>query len=107
MLRVIDKMREIIHVGSKGEITLPSDIRQQLGLEAGALLTAEVVGASLVLKPVEVVAREATAQISREIRAQGTTLGELLVAGRKARAKIAAEKYGAKKPIVKPSRKRP
>jgi AbrB family looped-hinge helix DNA binding protein len=107
MLQSIDMTRETIRVRGKGEITLPSDIRQQLGLEVGALLTAEVVGDGVLLKPAEVVAREAMAQISKELRAQGTTLEDLLAAGRKARAKVAVEKYGVKKPVAKSRRKRP
>ncbi|MCS6849079.1 MAG: AbrB/MazE/SpoVT family DNA-binding domain-containing protein [Anaerolineae bacterium] len=89
--------RETIRVRGKGEITLPVDIRQKLGLEAGSLLTAELTAEGVLLKPAEVVAREAMVQIAKELKAHGVTLEDLMKAGRRARARTAARKYGAAK----------
>ena len=105
MLQTFDMTRETIRVRGKGEITLPMDIRQKLGLEAGALLTAELTDAGVLLKPAEVVARDAMRQISKELELQGITLEDLMATGRKARTKVAAEKYGVTKP-AKSRRKR-
>jgi hypothetical protein len=45
-------------------------------------------------------ARAAMIRTSSELRKKGTSLEDLMNAGRKARAKLAAEKYGAKKPDI-------
>ena len=105
-IQTIDMTRETIRVRGKGEITLPVDIRQKLGLQVGALLTAELTDAGVLLKPAEIVARDAMTQISNELKAQGVSLEDLMVSGRKARTKIATEKYSVTKASPKSRRKR-
>jgi AbrB family looped-hinge helix DNA binding protein len=105
--QVIDMTRETVRVRGKGEITLPVDIREKLGLQVGAMLTIELTDTGVLLKPAEIVARDAMAQISTELKAQGVTLEDLMASGRKARTKIAADKYGVTKSTSKSRRKRP
>jgi hypothetical protein len=45
-------------------------------------------------------------RISVELRKKGNSLEDLMDAGRKARTKIAAERYGAKKPDIPSGRPR-
>jgi AbrB family looped-hinge helix DNA binding protein len=41
----------LLTVGPEGQVSLPSDIRQELGLRAGAQLEARIDGSSLMLSP--------------------------------------------------------
>lgn len=38
-------------LGPKGQVVIPKDIRERLGLSEGAMLTFEVVGATILVKP--------------------------------------------------------
>lgn len=48
-------MRENLIVSSRGQITLPVKIRQQLGIQPGSVVTIEVKDGELVLHPAAVV----------------------------------------------------
>ena len=97
---------ETVRVRGKGEITLPSEIRQKLGIEVGALLSISLTEGGVLLQPAEVVMRGLLDQISTELKAEGATQNNLMTETKKQRAKIAKEKYGigtksAKKPRIK------
>ncbi|ETX01378.1 MAG: hypothetical protein ETSY1_07620 [Candidatus Entotheonella factor] len=48
-------MRENVVVSSRGQITLPVKVRQQLGIQPGSVVTLEVRNGELVLHPAAVV----------------------------------------------------
>jgi AbrB family looped-hinge helix DNA binding protein len=49
----------LVKIRRAAQITLPAEVRQKLRVKEGDYLEAEVVGSSVVLKPVTVVDREA------------------------------------------------
>lgn len=51
-------MEELIGVRKKGQVTLPSSMRDELGISEGSLLMAKVVEGTIVLVPQETVDRD-------------------------------------------------
>lgn len=54
-------MKEVIQIGKRGVITLPSALRERLGLAEGDLLLYEVRAEGLLLRPAQVTARSVEA----------------------------------------------
>ena len=71
--------KETLTISSRGQITLPASLRKRLGLEANAVLTAEVVDGRVVLTPAVVLELEAydDKQIKAWERADEFSPGEL------------------------------
>lgn len=88
---------ETVRVRGKGEITLPSEIRQKLGIEVGALLSVRLTDGGVLLQPAEVVVRGLLDQISATLEETGATQDRLVAETRAKRSQIAKEKYGVKK----------
>lgn len=51
-------MKDLLTISSKGQITLPAAIRQALGLQGNAVLTAEAKDGRIVLSPAMVIETE-------------------------------------------------
>jgi AbrB family looped-hinge helix DNA binding protein len=71
-------MREILTVSSRGQVTLPAGIRNQLGIKPGDALIVEECGGELRLKPAAVLELEgySDAQIAEWDRADALSAGE-------------------------------
>jgi hypothetical protein len=58
------------------------------------MLTAEIASGGVLLRTAAVVARNTSRRLAEELQASGVSLTELMKSSRKARAHIAASKYG-------------
>jgi AbrB family looped-hinge helix DNA binding protein len=84
---------QAVRVQEKGQVTIPLEIRQKLGLKKGDLVTFVETETGVVIKPAEVIVTEALDQIGRALRERGITLEELIESGREIRQQIYNEKY--------------
>lgn len=71
-------MRETLIVSNRGQITLPADMRKQLGIEPGSAVIVETRNGELVLKPAAVleIERYDDAQIAEWDKADTLTAAE-------------------------------
>lgn len=88
-------MRQTLIVSSRGQITLPADIRKQFGIKSGAPVIIEDRNGELVLKPAVVVEVE---MYSTEQIAEWDRQDRLDEAGRKAVAARLPKRRVAKAP---------
>jgi antitoxin PrlF len=78
----------------KGQVTIPAEIREKLGLEKGDLVAFVETEQGVVISPQEVVAMKALDRLGEMLKEKGITLEELIEDGREIRGEIAKEKYG-------------
>jgi AbrB family looped-hinge helix DNA binding protein len=83
-------------VQEKGQVTIPSEIREKLGLKKGDFVAFVETEQGVLITPREVVATEALEKIAALLKEKGITLEELIVSGRELRGKLIEEDYGAK-----------
>jgi len=91
------KGRKLVRIQEKGQVTLPAEVRQQLGLKKGDLVAVEAAQGAVIITPQEVLATQALNRIGELLREKGLTLEELIAAGREERATLIAELYGIPK----------
>jgi AbrB family looped-hinge helix DNA binding protein len=89
---------KLVRVQEKGQVTLPADVRRQLGLKKGDLVAVTQTEDGILITPQEVMANKLLDQIGAALREKGLTLDELIESGREIRGTIAHEKYGIKTP---------
>jgi AbrB family looped-hinge helix DNA binding protein len=80
-------------VQKKGQVTIPSVIRQRLGLKEGDLVAFTETPSGVLIAPQEVVAMELLDRIGEALQTQGITLEDLITSGREIRGAIVEEKY--------------
>ncbi|MBE0410907.1 MAG: AbrB/MazE/SpoVT family DNA-binding domain-containing protein [Anaerolineales bacterium] len=85
---------QVVKVQEKGQVTIPLEIRQRLGLKKGDLVTFVITEAGVVIKPAEVIVTEALDEINRALKAEGISLKELMVKGRELREEMIKKEYG-------------
>ena len=78
----------------KRQITLPKEICDQLGIEAGDVLEVTVEDSTLVARPRKKVALEALKEIQEAFQRSGISEAELQKAGRRTRKELARKRYG-------------
>ena len=83
-------------VQEKGQVTIPSEIREKLGLKKGDYVAFVETDQGILITPREVVAMEALEKISRVLKEQGISLEDLMQAGRDNRETLIEEEYGLK-----------
>jgi antitoxin PrlF len=81
-------------VQEKGQVTIPAEIREKLGLQKGDLVAFVETEQGVVISPQEVVAMKALDKLGEMLKEKGITLEELIEDGREIRGEIAKEKYG-------------
>lgn len=86
--------RKLVRVQEKGQVTLPTKVRQKLGLKKGDLVAVTETKEGILITPQQVVAMEALDRIGAELRKQGVTLEEMIESGREIRGQILKENYG-------------
>jgi AbrB family looped-hinge helix DNA binding protein len=79
---------QVVKVQEKGQVTIPLEIRQRLGLKKGDLVTFVITEAGVVIMPAEVIVTEALDEINRALKAEGISLKELMVKGRELREEM-------------------
>jgi AbrB family looped-hinge helix DNA binding protein len=87
-------MTLVVRVQEKGQVTIPFEIRQKLGLKKGDLVTFVETDQGIVIKPAEVIVSEALDEIGKALKEKGITLEELIERGRELRGKLIEEEYG-------------
>ncbi|MEK7521744.1 MAG: AbrB/MazE/SpoVT family DNA-binding domain-containing protein [Patescibacteria group bacterium] len=88
--------RKLVRVQEKGQVTLPSEVRQKLGLKKGDLVAVVETEEGVLISPQEMVATKALDRIGEALKEKGLSLEELIESGRGERDKIIAKKYGFK-----------
>lgn len=81
-------------VQKKGQVTIPAEMRDRLGLKEGDLVAFTETPDGILISPQEVLAMRALDRIGAVLKEQGISLDELMESGREERGKIIAEKYG-------------
>lgn len=86
--------QQVVRVQEKGQVTIPQEIREKLGLKKGDLVTFVETEQGIVIKPVEVIVSEALDEIGQALKEKGFTLEELMERGREIRGKLIEKEYG-------------
>lgn len=86
--------RKLVRLKQKGQLTLPSQMRQELGLKDGDLVEVTRTPDGLLITPQEVIALRALDEIGRLLKEQGTSLDELMESGREIRGQLVKDRYG-------------
>jgi AbrB family looped-hinge helix DNA binding protein len=91
-------------IGEKGQITVPKQFREDLGLQSGAPFTILRLGDGLILLPEQQRFEKLCQQISDTLTAAGVTREDLLATLPEARNRVYARHYGPKPPKRAPRR---
>lgn len=78
---------------SKGQVTIPAQIRNKLGLKKGALVAFVETKNGIILSPQETIAMGTLDKIGEIIKEKGITLEELMNNGREIRGKLIKRDY--------------
>src|SRR5438132_11033504 len=83
-------------IGEKGQLTVPKQFRQDLGLGTGAPFAVLRLGDGLILLPEQQRFEQLCEQVSSSLTGAGLTPGDLLATLPEARDRIYARRYGKK-----------
>ncbi len=92
-------------IGEKGQLTVPIQFRQDLGLGPGAPFAVLRLGDGLILLPEQQRFEQLCEQVSSRLTIEGVTSDDLLTTLPEARNRVYARRYG-KKPSASVSRRR-
>ena len=88
--------RKLVKVQEKGQVTLPTNLREKLGLKKGDLVAMIETEEGVLISPQEIVATKALDRIGVILKEKGLSLNKLMESGRELRGSIAQKKYGSK-----------
>lgn len=80
-----------VRVQEKGQVTIPKEIRERLGLEKGDLVTFVETEQGVMIKPAEIVMSAALDEIGEALKEKGLSLEELMERGREIRGDLVEE----------------
>jgi AbrB family looped-hinge helix DNA binding protein len=83
-------------IGEKGQLTVPKQFRQDLGLGTGAPFAVLRLGDGLILLPEQQRFEELCQQVSSSLTAAGLTLDDLVATLPEARNRVYKRQYGKK-----------
>ena len=83
-------------VQAKGQVTIPIEIRQRLGLQQGDVVAFVETDRGVLISPQEVVAIEALQKIGEALEKRGVSLEQMIASGRDVRGELLEEEYGLK-----------
>lgn len=86
-------LRKYAKVQKKGQVTIPAEFREKLGLKEGDLVAFLETDAGILISPQETQAVYVLEQIGQALKERGVTLDELMDLGRTERATIIKETY--------------
>lgn len=86
--------RKLSRVQKKGQVTIPIEIRDRLGIQEGDLVAFVETEEGVLITRQEVVAMKLLNQIGHALKEKGVDLDELIESGRDMRADFIREKYG-------------
>lgn len=78
----------------KGQVTIPLEIREELNLKKGDLVTFVRTKEGYVIRPGEVVDTSALDEIGRLLKEKGVSFEQLMASSGAVRAEIAKERFG-------------
>lgn len=87
---------KLSRVQARGQVTIPVEIRERLGLKKGDLVAFIETEQGVLINPQEVVAMEALDRIGEALKKRGISLEELIESGREIRGQFLEEEYGIK-----------
>ena len=87
-------------IGEKGQLTVPKQFREDLGLGNGAPFAVLRLGDGLILLPEQQRFEQLCQQVSSSLTAAGLTSGDLLATLPEARNRVYARRYGKKAPAT-------
>jgi antitoxin PrlF len=90
------KMKEdtiLATVRKKGQITIPLEMRRQLGLEEGSVVAFVMTEDGILISPREVLTVQALDRIEQALSEQGISLDELIESGREIREELIEQEY--------------
>lgn len=93
-------------IGEKGQLTVPKQFREDLGLGTGAPFAVLRLGDGLILLPEQQRFNLLCEQISSSLTTAGVTSKALLATLPETRQRIFERRYGAAGPTIAPSRRR-
>jgi len=93
-LQTTQSERKLVRVQEKGQVTLPSNVREKLGLKKGDLVSIMETNEGILISPQQAVASQALDKIGEALREKGLSLEELMESGREERGSIIEKKYG-------------
>ncbi len=85
---------KLSRVQSKGQVTIPTEIRKRLGLKKGDLVAFVETEDGVLISPREVVLTKALATIGEALKEKGITLDQLMEDGHAIRGQLMEEHYG-------------
>jgi AbrB family looped-hinge helix DNA binding protein len=85
-------------IGEKGQLTVPKQFREDLGLGIGAPFAVLRLGDGLILMPEQQRFEQLCQQLSSRLTAVGLNSGEVLATLSQARNRVYARRYGKKLP---------
>jgi antitoxin PrlF len=91
---VVALSQKYSRVQKKGQVTIPVEMRDKLGIKEGDLVTFIETDDGILISRQEVLAIRALDRIGAVLKEQGISLDELMESGREERGKIIKEKYG-------------
>lgn len=84
----------VVQVRERGQLTIPAEIRRQMGIEEGDVFSLIRLGDTLVVTRKKLIAREIARAIEAVMQEEGVTLEDLLDGLEKQRNIYIREKYG-------------
>jgi len=84
---------KLVRVRSRGQLTIPQEMREALGLDESTGLSIFRVGKVLILSPKRLQRAALAKEVEREMKRQGLTLKDLISDLRVQRKKYLAEAY--------------
>ncbi len=81
-------MAEVIKVTSKGQVTLPADIRKKLHISKDTYIAVDVIGDYIIMKKVGLKLKELSDIIQKSVKEKGVTKKEIEKAILKSRKEV-------------------
>ena len=79
---------KLVRIQEKGQVTIPAEIRRELGLKKGDLVAVTATADGVLITPRSVLAVKALDRIGELLREQGLSLDDLIESGREVRGEI-------------------
>lgn len=85
---------KVSRLQERGQVTIPREIREKLGLEPGDLVAFVETEQGILISPQEMIAMQALDKMGALLREKGISLEEFVESGREIRGKLIEEEYG-------------
>jgi AbrB family looped-hinge helix DNA binding protein len=89
-------VEEFARIQAKGQVTIPTKIRKKLNLRKGDLVSFVETDNGVLIKPAQVIMKEALQEIGDALKAEGITVEQMMERSHKIREKLVEEMYGLK-----------